>query len=315
MQSAHVDASERSEAKQPELSHRTAKEPDPAHQSAEPIFARLRAWPARSEPVGPPPLPRPFVAPEMAVAQAPAARSPDSELPIAQSVEPMRTSNGSRAGIAPTLPVLVDQVRRTTERVSGGVRALVARSPRVAMVIALTVVVLLGVVIGYAAANKSTDATTSGEEGGQLENRRLPTGAGGSGDSLRAGASRRDSASRRATSASPRRTSGVRRPGRSGSRGGAAAAVTTEPAASEPSPPDSAAPPEVSRPVAEGSTGASAAGPSRDSAAIRTTPAASEARTDSLAAEREALRLELQRRQARLDSLARRVQELKPDQR
>jgi len=41
----------------------------------------------------------------------------------------------------------------------------------------------------------------------------------------------------------------------------------------------------------------------------------STARTDSLAAEREALRLELQRRQARLDSIARRVQELKPDQR
>jgi hypothetical protein len=38
-------------------------------------------------------------------------------------------------------------------------------------------------------------------------------------------------------------------------------------------------------------------------------------RTDSLSSERDALRLELRRRQARLDSIARRVQELKPDQR
>jgi hypothetical protein len=51
-----------------------------------------------------------------------------------------------------------------------------------------------------------------------------------------------------------------------------------------------------------------------DSAAGRASAAAaSQAPTDS--AEREALRLELERRRARLDSIARRAQEIKPDQR
>jgi hypothetical protein len=250
------------------------------------------------------------------VPPAPAARPSDSELPIAQSVEPPRTSNGSRAAIAPALPVLVDQVRRTTKRVSGEVRALVARSPRAAIVVAMTAFVLLGVAIGYAAANKSTDATTSGEAGGQLEDQRLPLGTGGVADSLRALTSHRDSASRRAASASTRRaTSGVRRSPRNGSRGVAPAPVTTEPGVTEPSAANSVAAPPAARPAAAASVGDSAAVPSRDSAALRTVPAVNMARTDSLAAEREALRLELQRRQARLDSIARRVQELKPDQR
>ena len=283
MQSAHADASERSEAIQ--------------HEPARPAEAKRPA------------------AREVTVPPAPAARPSDSELPITQSVEPQRTSNGNRARVAPALPVLVDRVRRTTKRVSGEVRALVVRSPRVAIVLALTAFVLLGVAIGYAAANKSTDATTSGEAGGQLEDQRLPIGTGGDADSLRALTSHRDSASRRAASASTRRTtSGVRRSPSNGSRGLAPAPVTTEPAVTEPPAASVAAPP-VARPAAAASAGDSAAVPSRDSAAVRTAPAVSTARTDSLAAEREALRLELQRRQARLDSIARRVQELKPDQR
>jgi hypothetical protein len=212
--------------------------------------------------------------------------------------------------------VLVDQVRRTTKRVSGEVRALVVRSPRVAIVVALTAFVLLGVAIGYAAANKSTDATTSGEAGGQPEDQRLPLGAGGDADSLRALTSHRDSTSRRAASASPRRTpSGVRRSPRNSSRGVVPAPVTTEPAVSEPPSANSVTAPAVARPAAAASAVDSAAVPSRDSAAVRTARPVSTARTDSLAAEREALRLELQRRQARIDSIARRIQELKPDQR
>ena len=286
MQSAHADASERSEAKQHE--------------------------PARLAPT----LPLSPAAREVTAPPAPAARPSDSELPIAQSVEPPRTSNGSRARVAPALPVLVDQVRRTTKRVSGEVRALVARSPRAAIVVALTAFVLLGVAIGYAAANKSTDATTSGEAGGQLEDQRLPLGTGGDADSLRALTSHRDSASRRAASASTRRTtSGVRRSPRNGSRGVAPAPVTTEPGVTEPPAANSVAAPPVTPSAAAASAGDSAAVPSRDSAAVRTAPAVSTARTDSLVAEREALRLELRRRQARLDSIARRVQELKPDQR
>ena len=251
IQSAHAASSEKSEAKQVELT---------------------------------PPLPRP-PAREVTVPPAPAARTSDSELPIAQSVEPARASNGNRAGISPALPVLVDQVRRTTKRVSGEVRALVARSPRVAIVVALAAFVLLGVAIGYAAASRSTDATTSGEAGGQLEDQRFPMRTGGDDDSLRALAPRRDSASRRAPSTVVRRpTSGVRRSPRNSSRGVAPAPVTTEPAVTVPATPDS-------------------------------TPPLNTAHADSLAAEREALRLELQRRHARLDSIAKRVQELKPDQR
>ena len=137
MQSAHGGSSEKSEAKQLELARQPeVKEPGPAHQSVEPFFARLRAWPARADHEVPPVPPRPPVAREVTVPPAPAARTSDSELPIAQSVEPPRASNGSKAGIAPALPVLVDQVRRTTERVSGEVRALVARSPRAAIVVA-----------------------------------------------------------------------------------------------------------------------------------------------------------------------------------
>ena len=300
MRSAHTESSEKSKAKQPELAHQAQeKDPGSAHQSADALFARLKAWPAKADREIPAPLPRPAVVPEVAVPPAPAGRASDAELPIAQSVEPVRTSNGSRAGFAPTLPVLVDQVRRTTERVSGGVRALVARSPRVAIVAALTAVVLLGVAIGYAAASKRTD-TTSGVAGGQLEDQRFPAVTGGDDDSLRVRASGRDSATRRAPSGSAvrRATSGVRRPPRSGSRAVAPAPVTTEPATPEPAPSDSAA---IRIP---------------DSAATRApASAASSARPDSLVAERDSLRLELVRRRARLDSIARRVQELKPDQR
>jgi hypothetical protein len=215
--------------------------------------------------------------------------------------------------IAPTLPLLVDQVRRTTERVSGGVRAMIAHSPRVAIVAALVAVVLLGVAIGYAAANKSNDATTSGEAGGQLDGQRFPAGTGSSSDSARA--ARRDSAARRATAAPGRRTAtGVRRSARRRGRGGAAAG---ESAVQEPAAVDSlTTPPDGTRPVSGASGADSTPAPAGDSIAARTTAsAASKVGTDSAAAEREALRLELERRRARLDSIARRVQGLKPDQR
>jgi hypothetical protein len=55
-----------------------------------------------------------------------------------------------------------------------------------------------------------------------------------------------------------------------------------------------------------------AAAAARDSAARVAAQAVAKARADSLAAEREALRRELEQRRARLDSIARRVQELKP---
>jgi iron only hydrogenase large subunit len=292
MQPAHDRSSGVSEVEQPRTTHWTAQ----------PILARQTA---RSDHEIPQPFPLPAVAPE-----TPSTRPSDAELPIAQSVEPVR-ANGSRAGIlAPTLPVLVDQVRRTTERVSGGVRALVARSPRTAIVAALTAVVLLSVAIGYAAGNRSTDRATSGEAGGQLDVQRFPADTGADPDSLRAGAARRDSIARRAAAAPARRTTGVRRPARTGGRSGAAA---TEPAAKGPAVIDSTAtPPDSARPPAASGRDSAAAIPPLDSAAGRAS-AASKPPADS--AEREALRLELERHRARLDSIARRVQEIKPDQR
>ena len=280
-----------------------------AQRAARPILARQTA---RSDHEVPPPFPLPAVAPG-----PPATKPSDAELPIAQSVEPVRGSNGSRAGIlAPTLPVLVDQVRRTTERVSGGVRALVARSPRTTIAAALTAVVLLSVAIGYAAGNRSADRATSGEAGGQLDVQRFPADTGAAPDSLPAGAARRDSMARRAAATPARRsTTGVRRPTRTGGRGSAAAPAPTEPAAKGPAVVDSTAtPPDSTRPPAAGGRDSAAALPPLDSAAGRASAAAaSKAPTDS--AERDALRLELERRRARLDSIARRVQEIKPDQR
>lgn len=280
-----------------------------AQRTAQPILARQTA---RSDHEVPPPVPLPVVAPE-----APATKPSDAELPIAQSVEPVRGSNGSRAGIlAPTLPVLVDQVRRTTERVSGGVRALIARSPRTAIVAALTAVVLLSVAIGYAAGTRSAERATSAEAGGQLDVQRVPADTGAGHDSLRAGAARRDSIARRAAAAPARRTTtGVRRAARTGGRGSAAAPAPTEPAAKGPAVVDSTAiPPDSTRPPAVSGRDSAAALPPLDSAAGRASAAAaSKAPTDS--AEREALRLELERRRARLDSIARRAQEIKPDQR
>ena len=279
-----------------------------AQRTAQPILARQTA---RSDHEVPPPVPLPVVAPE-----APATKPSDAELPIAQSVEPVRGSNGSRAGIlAPTLPVLVDQVRRTTERVSGGVRALIARSPRTAIVAALTAVVLLSVAIGYAAGTRSAERATSAEAGGQLDVQRFPADTGAGHDSLRAGAARRDSIARRAAPAPARRTTiGVRRP-RTGGRSGVAAPAPTEPAAKGPAVVDSTAtPPDSARPPAVRGRDSAAAIPPLDSAAGRASAAAaSKAPTDST--EREALRLELERRRARLDSIARRAQEVKPDQR
>jgi hypothetical protein len=259
----------------------------------------------------------------MEQARTPAPRSSDAELPIVQSVEPMRASNRSRTGIvAPALPVLVDHVRRTTERVSGSVRALVARSPKAAIVAAVTVFVLLGVAIGYAAGNKSTDKTTSGEAGARLEDQRFPVGTGGDRDSLRARAAPRDSTPRRPPAAPVRRTStGVRRQARTGDRDRATAPATTELTATDSAGKATAAdsvttPRESTRPPAARGGDSAAALPVLDSAAARASAtAASGTRTNSPTDEPEALRRELERRRARLDSIARRVQELKPDQR
>jgi hypothetical protein len=69
----------------------------------------------------------------------------------------------------------------------------------------------------------------------------------------------------------------------------------------------------VTQPSAAASqSGDSIAAAVRDSAARAAAQAVAKARADSLAAEREALRRELAQRRARLDSIARRVQELKP---
>ena len=243
--------------------------------------------------------PRPVVAAQATAAPVAAVRSSDAELPIVQSVEPVRATNGRLATAAPqSLPLLVDQVRRTTERVSGEVRAIAARRPRTAVVIVLTAVVLLGVVIGYAAAGKRPDDRTSSEAGGQLDETRSAAPTGAESAAAREGALRRDSAPRR-VAIPPRRGAAVRRAPQTNGIG--APPETTA---------DSVSP--VAVPAAPPTDRSDSLARAASDSVRR---AAAKARNDSVVAERDALQKELDRRRARLDSIARRVQELRPDQR
>ena len=247
---------------------------------------------AGSSTVSPPPLP---------VSHAPISRALDAELPIAQSREPTGVANGKRSTlVVPPLPLLVDQMRRTTERVSGEVRAIVARSPRTVLIAALVAFVLLGVAIGWAAARRAAAGTTSGGE--QVEEPPVRDGTAGAApgatrDTGRGTSARVGTSGRGATATSAPRRSAVRR----------ASAAAPLPTAERQ---DLTAPPATASLRADSVSAAA-----RDSAARAAARAVAQARTDSLAAEREALRRELAQRRARLDSIARRVQELKPEQR
>jgi hypothetical protein len=235
--------------------------------------------------------PIPSVGATIAGEHSPPVRHLDTELPIVQSIEPAPGTNGRRASaVVPPLPMIVDQVRRTTERVSGEVRAIAERRPRTTLLIAVATFVLLGVAIGYASA-RGIDRPTTGEAGGQLDDARVPAAVPGA-DSLQRGSVLRDSSPRRGAVASPRRPSAnVRRRAR-GSRSAPAVPLL---------PPSDTTAVRAAAPVASG-----------DSAARAAVLDAARARSDSVATERDALRLELERRRARLDSIARRVQELKP---
>jgi hypothetical protein len=221
----------------------------------------------------------------------------DAELPIVQSVEPPHGTNGRRTRVGvPAIPVLVEHVWRTSKRVSGGVRAVALRSPRVALIIAVATFILFGVAIGYAAAHRSPGRATD-EVGGQIEDQRLPTAAQMGADSLRVGGARSDTASRRSTSkVAGRPRANVMRRQRS-----VGAAM----------PPRVSAPEQAATPAIASTDSLAAA--ARDSITRAATQAIARARADSLTVEREALRRELEGRRARLDSIARRVQELKPD--
>ena len=235
------------------------------------------------------------------VVHASMPRTLDTELPIAQSREPASIANGKRTGlVVPPLPVLVDQMRRTTERVSGEMRAIVSRSPRAVLLTALVVFVLLGAAIGWAAAHRAAAGTTS-EGGGQVEQLQAPSagpgaGAGVTRDTGRGTASRAGASVRRAGGTAALRRQTVRR----------------APAAA----PSATASGGVGRPPATATPGSdSVAAAARDSATRAAAQAIAKARADSVTAEREALRRELAQRRARLDSIARRVQELKPEER
>jgi hypothetical protein len=234
------------------------------------------------------------VAPVAGVVHAPAPAVLDAELPIVQSVEPPHGTNGRRARVVvPAIPVLVEQVRRTSMRVSGGVRAVALRSPRVALIVAVATFILLGVAIGYAAAHRSPGRATD-EAGGQIDDQRFPAATPVGADSQRTGGARRDTAARRAAPVPARRPgASVRRQQRG------AEAVVAPPIR----PPEETTAPPTATPDAVATA--------RDSVA-RAAAAIVQARADSLTAEREALRRELEDRRARLDSIARRVQELKP---
>lgn len=231
-------------------------------------------------------LPRAYVArrrsPRSGVPVIPAAPA-ESERPIVHSVEPVAPAPLLREPA--TASSIAETETARTLHASGaravlGARAMARRSPRAMLAIAVTAVaVLLGVAIGYAAANRRAPAAANS-----------PSRTGGSAYIPNETAGAVVDPAPPAPRAAPSRTRTRPRPAvpRPRPRAGTNALQAETPARRR-EPVDTAAPVPV------------------DSAAIRRAAAA---RADSV--EREAIRSELAIRRARLDSIARRISEIGP---
>lgn len=233
-------------------------------------------------------LPRAYVArrrsPRGGVPVIPAAPAAETERPIVHSVEPVAPPpplpRGPGTASSSTGSETARALRASGERAVLGARAMARRSPRAMLAIAVTAVaVLLGVAIGYAAANRRAPAAANSTDrtGGSVY---IPNETAGAVVDPAPPAPR----------AAPARARTRPRPAvpRPRARVGTNAPQAETPAR-RPEPADPAAPVPV------------------DSAAIRRAAAA---RADSL--EREAIRRELAVRRARLDSIARRISEIGP---
>lgn len=253
-----------------------------------------------AETVAEPPPPVTLVAPPAPV--EPPAVTRDSERPIEHSVEPaVQTASESPAPapIAPAPAIALPQSAATAvapRRSPGPFErslTLLAANRRVTLIVALAAAgMLAGVAIGYAAARRSGGRTEVGETRGSLlkldsSAASAAPGLGSTGE-RRGGAStstraptptRRTPGNRRATSAQP----AAPRAAQEGARPSGVTALSTAPAQPLPAP-------------AQIDSGAIRA--RRDSAVAA-------ARAESLAAEREAIRREIERRRARIDSLTR----------
>lgn len=256
-------------------------------------------------------LPRAYVArrrtPRTGMPTIAAAPAAETERPIVPSVEPVvappppAAEPPAEPAAAPTAPPakgpdvasgiaareMARALRTSGARVVLGARAMARRSPRAVLAIAVTAMaVLLGVAIGYAAANRRVPASANsagraGGNGAYVPNETAGVVIDPAPSAPRAVPSR-DRTRARATAPRPSARVGANalQPERSARRVRSADTAATQP----PSPSVSVAP---------------------DSS-----PATTATRADS--AEREAIRRELALRRARLDSIARRISEIGP---
>lgn len=233
---------------------------------------------------------------------APPQSSADTERPMPRSVEPAAVAHADSA--PPARPAAAASVAAAGAlvgaQVGGGLALLRKRSWLVAAGAIVGTGLLLGVAIGYAVAHRRESAATAPGRGADSITSAGSRSAGvresvsAGGIAPVAGASRRP-----ATRAQPR-------PAATGPRPAprlAPRAVTpgAEPPSSPPSPPPSAGSAAASRSIA---APANPVGTVADSAAARARRD-SLARAESLVAERDSIRQEIERRRARLDSIER----------
>ena len=241
--------------------------------------------------------------------------SADSERPVVRSVEPAAATSGaviqadaSAAGepVAPSPASRASSVAaigallaaQLGERVASGVTLLRKRSWIVTMCAIAGTGLLLGAAIGYAVAHRGASAGTAAESGRDLDS--MPAGASRAGvrESVSAGgiapaagAARRPAARGEPGSATTGRGPTAPRAGRPATarRPAPREAAVSAGVATNPSPPPLVAPP------APAVVDSAAPRARRDSLV----------RAESLAAERESIRREIERRRARVDSIER----------
>ena len=316
------------ESSPPEPGPRRPRLTPPGIESPVPGLARRRHPPAPRIVPGAVPLasdvegrvlPRAYVArrrtPRTGTPTIPAAPAAETERPIVPSVEPVvappppppeaPAPPAKEPDVASSIAAheMARTLRASGERVVVGARAMARRSPRAVLAIAVTAMaVLLGVAIGYAAANRRVPASASSAvragDGGAY----IPDETAGVVIDPAPSTSRAVPNRDRTRATAPRPGARVGATALQAERSARRSESADRAAAQLPSPSVSVAP--DSSPA---TTTVPAAPVPVDSAAIRRVAAA---RADSL--ERAAIRRELALRRARLDSIARRISEIGP---